>query len=91
MEDGMNNNGNDNPKAWRRMTVDGIEGWFVPDGATTPPQVYCKDCQFIIAQQRHYAKLCREVNKRFGGIAGVTKGTDGTLPPELLRPQDLTL
>lgn len=30
MEDGMNNNGNDNPKAWRQMTVDGIEGWFVP-------------------------------------------------------------
>lgn len=78
-------------KAWRRMVVDGINGWFVPDGATTPPQVFCRDCQVIIAQKRNYAKLCRIVNRRFGGISGVTKGTDGTIPNDDIGSLSLTL
>lgn len=78
-------------KAWRRMVVDGINGWFVPDGATTPPQSFCSGCQFIVAQQRNHAKLCRLVNKRFGGISGVTKGTDGTFPNDDIGPLSLTL
>lgn len=78
-------------KSWKRMEVNGIAGWFVPDHATTPPQALCKGCQFIVAQQKHYAELCREVNKRFGGIRGWTKGVDGTLPPDEICPLNLTL
>jgi len=35
----------------------------------------CKRCPFIIAAQKEYHKLCMMVNRKFGGIAGVTYGT----------------
>lgn len=78
-------------KSWRHMAVDGINGWFVPDGATTPPQVFCRDRYVIVAQKMNYAKLCRIVNRRFGGISGVTKETDGTIPNDDIGPLSLTL
>lgn len=37
----------------------------------------CKRCPFIIAAQKEYHKLCMQVNRKFGGIRGVTCGTSG--------------
>lgn len=37
----------------------------------------CKRCPFIIAAQKEYHKLCMQVNRKFGGIRGVTCGTNG--------------
>lgn len=37
----------------------------------------CRRCPFIIAAQKEYHKLCMLVNRRFGGIKGVTCGTNG--------------
>ncbi|MBO6031757.1 MAG: hypothetical protein J6Q22_09810 [Prevotella sp.] len=37
----------------------------------------CKRCPFIIAAQKEYHKLCMMVNRKFGGISGVTCGMVG--------------
>ena len=37
----------------------------------------CKKCPFIISAQKEYHKLCMQVNRKFGGIRGVTCGTNG--------------
>ena len=37
----------------------------------------CKRCPFIIAAQKEYHKLCMLVNRKFGGIRGVTCGVNG--------------
>lgn len=37
----------------------------------------CKRCPFIIAAQKEYHKLCMQVNRKFGGIKGVTCGANG--------------
>ena len=37
----------------------------------------CKRCPFIIAAQKEYHKLCMQVNRKFGGISGVTCGVNG--------------
>lgn len=37
----------------------------------------CKRCPFIIAAQKEYHKLCMQVNRKFGGIRGITCGTNG--------------
>ena len=37
----------------------------------------CERCPFIIAAQKEYHKLCMLVNRKFGGIRGVTCGTNG--------------
>ena len=37
----------------------------------------CKKCPYIIAAQKEYHKLCMMVNRKFGGIAGVTCGVNG--------------
>ena len=37
----------------------------------------CKRCPFIIAAQKEYHKLCMQVNRKFGGIKGVTCGVNG--------------
>ena len=37
----------------------------------------CKRCPFIIAAQKEYHKLCMMVNRKFGGIEGVTCGVIG--------------
>ena len=37
----------------------------------------CKMCPYIIAAQKEYHKLAMMVNRRFGGIAGVTCGVNG--------------
>ena len=37
----------------------------------------CKRCPFIIAAQKEYHKLCMLVNRKFGGISGVTCGVNG--------------
>lgn len=37
----------------------------------------CKRCSFIIAAQKEYHKLCMQVNRKFGGIKGVTCGVNG--------------
>lgn len=37
----------------------------------------CKRCPFIIAAQKEYHKLCMQVNRKFGGIRGVTCGVNG--------------
>ena len=36
----------------------------------------CKLCPFIIAAQKEYHKLCMKVNRKFGGIKGVTCGAN---------------
>lgn len=35
----------------------------------------CKRCPFIISAQKEYHKLCMMVNRKLGGISGVTYGT----------------
>lgn len=37
----------------------------------------CRRCPFIIAAQKEYHKLCMQVNRKFGGIKGVTCGVNG--------------
>ena len=37
----------------------------------------CKRCPYIIAAQKEYHKLCMMVNRKFGGIQGVTCGIIG--------------
>lgn len=37
----------------------------------------CKMCHHIIAAQREYHKLCMMVNRKFGGIKGMTCGVNG--------------
>lgn len=37
----------------------------------------CKMCPYIIAAQKEYHKLAMLVNRKFGGIAGVTCGVNG--------------
>lgn len=37
----------------------------------------CKKCPFIIAAQKEYHKLCMIVNRKFGGIKGITCGMNG--------------
>lgn len=37
----------------------------------------CKLCPFIIAAHKEYHKLCMLVNRKFGGISGVTCGVNG--------------
>lgn len=37
----------------------------------------CKMCPYIIAAQKEYHKLCMLVNRKFGGIKGVTCGVGG--------------
>lgn len=37
----------------------------------------CKRCPYIIAAQKEYHKLCMMVNRKFGGIPGVTCGVNG--------------
>lgn len=37
----------------------------------------CKRCPYIIAAQKEYHKLCMMVNRKFGGIEGVTCGVIG--------------
>lgn len=37
----------------------------------------CRGCPYLIAAQREYHKLCRAVNKKFGGIKGWTCGVRG--------------
>ena len=37
----------------------------------------CRRCPFIIAAQKEYHKLCMQVNRKFGGIEGVTCGLIG--------------
>ena len=37
----------------------------------------CKKCPYIIAAQKEYHKLCMLVNRKFGGIPGVTTGVNG--------------
>ena len=39
--------------------------------------IICKRCPFIIAAQKEYHKLCMMVNRKFGGIKGVTCGVNG--------------
>ena len=73
-----------NKRPWKHITYMGVEGWLIPDGTTTPPQTMCENCGFLIKERENYSKLCKEVNKRFGGIAGVTCGVNGLRKPNTI-------
>lgn len=69
---------NENRGTIRKITLpNGETGMFFPDGASTPAQILCKKCPYIIEAQKVYHKLCMEVNRRFGGINGLTCGVNG--------------
>lgn len=65
-------------KGIHRITIDGVQGWFFPDGFHgTPPMSMCEKCGYLLEAERHYSALCNMVNRAGHGISGVTCGTDG--------------
>jgi len=61
----------------KKVTVDGVEGWFFPEGCTTPPQSMCEHCGYLMEAERRIHNICMRVNRAGHGISGVTCGTDG--------------